>query len=108
MNSLGLNKIVVTDRNSATRALGILDNAMTLVSAQRSRLGAFQNRLEHTVLSLTTTSENLAAAESRIRDLDMAKEMMNFTKLQILSQSGTSMLAQANQLPQAVLQLLRG
>jgi flagellin len=108
MNSLGLNKIVVTDRNSATRALGILDNAMTLVSAQRSRLGAFQNRLEHTVRSLTTTSENLAAAESRIRDLDMAKEMMNFTKLQILSQSGTSMLSQANQLPQAILQLLRG
>ncbi|MCL1875253.1 MAG: flagellin [Synergistaceae bacterium] len=108
MNSLGLHKIVVTDRSSATRALSILDNAMSLVSAQRSRLGAFQNRLEHTVQSLTTTSENLAAAESRIRDLDMAKEMMNFTKLQILSQSGTSMLAQANQLPQAVLQLLRG
>ena len=108
MNSLGLNKIVVTDRNSATRALGILDNAMSLVSAQRSRLGAFQNRLEHTVQNLTTTSENLAAAESRIRDLDMAKEMTNFTKLQILSQSGTAMLAQANQLPQAVLQLLKG
>ncbi|MCL1941027.1 MAG: flagellin, partial [Synergistaceae bacterium] len=108
MHSLGLHKIVVTDRDSATRALGILDNAMTLVSAQRARLGAFQNRLEHTVHNLTTTAENLAASESRIRDLDMAKEMMNFTKLQILSQSGTSMLAQANQLPQAVLQLLRG
>ena len=107
MNSLGLHKIVVTDRESATRSLGILDHAMTLVSAQRSRLGAFQNRLEHTVNSLTTTAENLTAAESRIRDLDMAKEMMNFTKMQILSQSGTSMLAQANQLPQAVLQLLR-
>jgi flagellin len=81
---------------------------MSLVSAQRSRLGAFQNRLEHTVNSLTTTAENLTASESRIRDLDIAKEMMNFTKLQILSQSGISMLAQANQLPQAVLQLLKG
>lgn len=107
MQALGLHKIVVTDRESATRALGILDNAMTLVSSQRSKLGAFQNRLEYTVSSLTRTSENLTAAESRIRDLDMAKEMMEFTKLNILSQSGTSMLSQANQLPQAVLQLLR-
>ena len=69
--------------------------------------GAAQNRLEHTVSNLGTYQENLSAAESRIRDVDMASEMVNFTKLQILSQSGTAMLAQANQLPQSVLKLLQ-
>jgi len=105
--ALGVNAIVVTDRESAARSITVIDNAIDRVSTQRSALGAYQNRLEHTISNLTTASENLSAAESRIRDLDMAKEMMNFTKLNILSQAGTSMLAQANQLPQNVLSLLR-
>jgi flagellin len=74
---------------------------------QRAKIGAYQNRLEHTITNLTLAGENLTAAESRIRDTDMAKEMMNFTKFQIMLQAGTSMLAQANQLPQNVLSLLR-
>ncbi|MBR1672008.1 MAG: flagellin, partial [Fretibacterium sp.] len=74
---------------------------------QRSKLGAYQNRLEHTINNLNTASENLTSAESRIRDTDMAKEMMNFSKLQIMLQAGNSMLAQANQLPQNVLSLVR-
>jgi flagellin len=105
--ALGVNAIVVTDRESAARSITVIDNAIDRVSTQRSALGAYQNRLEHTISNLTTAGENLSAAESRIRDLDMAKEMMNFTKLNILSQAGTSMLAQANQLPQNVLSLLR-
>lgn len=84
-----------------------LDNAITKVSAERSKLGAIQNRLEHTINNLGTSSENLTAAESRIRDVDMAKEMMNFQKNNILSQAAQAMLAQANQQPQGVLQLLR-
>ena len=83
------------------------DSAIDRVSGQRAKLGAYQNRLEHTINNLTVAGTNLQAAESRIRDLDMAKEMMNFTKLSILLQAGNSMLAQANQLPQNVLQLLR-
>ena len=73
---------------------------------KRARLGAHQNRLEHTIANLTAAGENLTSAESRIRDTDMAKEMMNFTKLQILLQAGTSMMAQANALPRKVLSLL--
>ena len=84
-----------------------IDNAITSVSEQRSSLGAAQNRLDHKINNLTVTSENLAAAESRIRDVDMAQEMMEFTKNNILSQAATSMLAQANQTPQQVLQLLQ-
>ena len=105
--SLGINGVLVTDRVSAARSITVLDNAIDTVSSQRAKLGAYQNRLEHTINNLTVASTNLQAAESRIRDLDMAKEMMNFTKLNILMQAGNSMLAQANQLPQAVLQLLR-
>ena len=74
---------------------------------QHKMVGATQNRLDHTINNLTTTSENLSAAESRIRDVDMAQEMMDFTKNNILSQAATSMLAQANQMPQSVLQLLQ-
>jgi flagellin len=88
-------------------ALKKLDTAIETVSSQRATLGASQNRLEHTVNNLNVASENLAASESRIRDTDMAKEMMNFTRSQILSQAGTAMLAQANQAPQGVLSLLR-
>ena len=78
------------------------------MSAQRSTFGAAQNRLQHTVANLGVAVENLSASESRIRDVDMASEMVNFTKNQILTQAGTAMLAQANQAPQGVLSLLRG
>ncbi len=105
--SLGVDSIIVTDRESAARSITVIDNAIDKVSTQRSALGAYQNRLDHTISNLTVASQNLTAAESRIRDLDMAKEMMNFTKLNILMQAGNSMLAQANQLPQNVLSLLR-
>ncbi len=105
--ALGLNSVLVTDRDSAARSITVIDNAMDKVSSQRAKLGAYQNRLEHTINNLTVAGENLTAAESRIRDTDMAKEMMNFTKLQIMLQAGTSMLAQANQLPNNVLSLLR-
>jgi flagellin len=105
--ALGLSSVLVTDRESAARSVTIIDNAIDQVSMQRARLGAYQNRLEHTINNLTVAAENLTAAESRIRDTDMAKEMMNFTKLSIMLQAGTSMLAQANMLPQNVLGLLR-
>ena len=84
-----------------------LDDAIKNVSTKRSAFGAVQNRLEHRLNNLATYQENLVASESRIRDVDMASEMVNFTKLGILQQAGTSMLAQANQAPQAVLSLLR-
>ena len=83
-----------------------VDAALKAVSEERANLGAVQNRLEHTINNLGATSENLTAAESRIRDTDMAKEMMGFTKNNILMQAAQSMLAQANQQPQGVLQLL--
>lgn len=86
--------------------LTLIDEAINKVSAERSKLGAIQNRLEHTIANLSVTVENLAASESRIRDADMAQEMTEFTKHQILIQSATAMLAQANMKPQAVLQLL--
>ena len=105
--ALGLHKVLVTDRKSAARSITIIDTALTTLASQRSKLGAYQNRLEYTINNLTTAAENLTASESRIRDLDIAKEMMNFTRLNILMQSGQAMLAQANQLPQNILQLLR-
>lgn len=92
---------------SDATALTTLDTAIGAVSTQRAKLGATQNRLEHTVASLQVTSENLSAAESRIRDVDMASEMANFTKYQILTQASTAMLSQANQSTQGVLSLLR-
>jgi flagellin len=106
-HALGVDAILVTDRESAARSITLIDNAISKVSTLRAKLGAYQNRLEHTITNLTTASTNTTAAESRIRDADMAKEMMEFTKLNILSQAGNSMLAQANQLPQNVLSLLR-
>ena len=93
--------------DKATAAITTINNALENVSAERSKLGAIQNRLEHTIKNLDTSSENLQASESRIRDVDMAKEMMTFTKNNILQQAAQSMLAQANQAPQGVLQLLR-
>ena len=106
--SLGVNAINVSTRESASKAIGIIDAAINTVSSQRAKIGAYQNALEYTSENLTTTMTNLTAAESRIRDADMAATMMEFVKLQILNQSGTSMLAQANQLPQSVLSLLQG
>jgi flagellin len=99
--------ILVDTAANASASLAKIDGAIAAVSGQRSSLGAVQNRLEHTVKNLNVASENLAASESRIRDTDMAKEMMSFTRAQILSQAGTAMLAQANQAPQGVLSLLR-
>ena len=93
--------------NLATATIANVDTAITGISTQRATLGAVQNRLGHTLASLSTYQENLTSAESRIRDVDMADEMTKFTKLQILQQAGTSMLAQANQAPQSVLSLLR-
>jgi flagellin len=101
---------LVYDGTNATAAghMTTIQTAINTVSQHRSDLGAVQNRLEHTINNLGTTGENLQAAESRVRDVDMAKEMMNFTKNNILTQAAQSMLAQANQQPQGVLQLLRG
>ena len=96
-----------TTRGNAQLFIASLDEAIKSVSDERAKLGANQNRLEHTIKNLDNTSENLQEAESRIRDVDMAKEMMEFTKNNILQQAAQSMLAQANQAPQGVLQLLR-
>ncbi len=106
-HALGLDGVNVMSHERAGRAITIIDNAIDKVSTQRAKLGAYQNRLEYTASNLTTASENLTSAESRIRDTDMAKEMMNFTKLNIMLQAGNSMLAQANQQPQNVLSLIR-
>jgi len=99
--------ISVGDNGTAGSAIDTIDAAITAVSTQRANLGALQNRLEHTINNLNTSSENLTAAESRIRDVDMAKEIMEQTKNSILGQAAQAMLAQANQQPQGVLQLLR-
>lgn len=97
----------ITTQSTASGAVSLINNALEKVSTERSKLGAFQNRLEHTINNLGASSENLTAAESRVRDVDMAKEMMEQTKNSILSQAAQAMLAQANQQPQGVLQLLR-
>ncbi|APO47962.1 flagellin protein [Paenibacillus amylolyticus] len=97
----------ISTKEGAAAAIAVLDKATATVSSERSKLGATQNRLEHTINNLGTASENLTAAESRIRDVDMAKEMMQQTKNNILAQAAQAMLAQANQAPQGVLQLLR-
>jgi len=99
--------INASSQTAANSAITTINNAINTVSSERSKLGAIQNRLEHTIANLATSSENLTAAESRIRDVDIAVEMMSFTKYQILAQASTAMLAQANAKPQAVLQLLR-
>ncbi|MEG0307374.1 MAG: flagellin [Clostridium sp.] len=107
--SLGITaaSVVVTSSSTATAAISTVNAAISKVSAERSKLGAVQNRLEHTIANLNNASENLTAAESRIRDVDMAKEMMSFSKNNILNQAAQAMLSQANQQPQGVLQLLR-
>lgn len=99
--------INISSQTDANAAIDTINTAISTVSAERSKLGAYQNRLDHTINNLQTSSENLTASESRIRDVDMASEMMEFTKNNILSQAAQSMLAQANQQPQGVLQLLQ-
>ena len=112
-SALGLKNIGNEDKLSlaapddANRAIGTLDEALKKINKQRADLGAYQNRLEKTVIGLDIGAENLQASESRIRDTDMAAEMVEFTKNQVLSQAGTAMLAQANQSSQNVLSLLR-
>ena len=106
-STLGVNNLQVGTQSQAATAITVIDQASQRVSAERGKLGSVQNRLEHTIKNLDTSAENLQAAESRIRDVDMAKEMMEFTKNNILSQAAQAMLAQANQSNQGVLQLLR-
>ncbi|ONI44538.1 hypothetical protein AN641_07070 [Candidatus Epulonipiscioides gigas] len=105
--ALGLTATKIDTPESANIALTTIDAAVEIVSRQRAELGAVQNRLEHTVKNLDNTAENLQSAESQIRDADMANEMVNLTRVNILSQASQSMLAQANQTPQQVLQLLQ-
>jgi len=104
---LGVANIDISEQSTADAAITTINNAIETVSGERAKLGAVQNRLEHTINNLGASAENLQAAESRIRDTDMAKEMMEFTKNNILTQAAQAMLAQANQVPQGVLQLLR-
>lgn len=99
--------IAVTTHADAQSAINKIDTEIGKISTARANLGAYQNRFDHTIKNLNVSVENLSASESRIRDTDMAQEMMNFTRSQILSQAGTSMLAQANQVPQGILSLLR-
>ena len=105
--SLGLDAIDISTQEGAGNAIAVINAAIEKVSTARSDLGAIQNRLDHTINNLGVTTENMTAAESRIRDVDMAEEMMQFTKNNILTQASQAMLAQANQLPQGVLQLLQ-
>ncbi|HZK02768.1 MAG TPA: flagellin [Anaerovoracaceae bacterium] len=105
--ALKINDVTVDTHANAKKAITTLQSAIDSVSSERSKLGAMQNRLEHTIKNLDTSAENLQASEGRIRDVDMAKEMMEFTKNNILSQASQAMLAQANMQPQSVLQLLQ-
>jgi len=103
----GISNTITTYGSAISAFLSSIDNGLTVVTNARAQLGAYQNRLEYTIKSLDISSENLAASESRIRDADIGKEMMNLTKANVLQQAATSMLAQSNQNPQMVLQLLR-
>lgn len=105
-SGLSLGAISISGQSSANEAITAINTAINTVSTERAKLGANQNRLEHTIKNLDNSAENLQAAESRIRDVDMAREMMEFTKNNILQQASTAMLAQANMAPQGVLQLL--
>ena len=104
---LGVDELVVTTPDGAGIAITKLDNAITEISSVRSMLGAYQNRLENSVESLNVYNENVTAALSRIEDCDMAKEMTTFTAESVISQAATSVLAQANERPQTILQLLQ-
>jgi flagellin len=108
VRNIGDNSILtVTSPDSSNRAIGVLDAALKRVNKQRADLGAYQNRLEHAIKGIDVGAENMQAAESRIRDTDMASEMVHFTKDKILAQAGNALLAQANQTTQQVLQLLQ-
>ena len=106
-DALGIADIDISTQAGAKAAVDKIKAAINSVSSTRGDLGAIQNRLEHTINNLSVTAENMTAAESRIRDVDMANEMMAYTKNNILVQSSQAMLAQANQIPQGVLQLLQ-
>lgn len=106
--TLGIDNVNMTTQEGAEKAITQLDSAITEVSAIRAKLGAYQNRLEHSIANLDTTGENMTEALSRVEDTDMAEEMAQYTQMQVLSQAGTSMLAQANQRPQTILSLLQG
>lgn len=106
-SALGIGSVDLSTQEGSKDAIKLIKNAINTVSSTRGDLGALQNRLEHTINNLSVTSENMTAAESRIRDVDMAKEMMSYTKNNILVQASQAMLAQANQVPQGVLQLLK-
>ncbi|MDF2879097.1 MAG: flagellin domain protein, partial [Clostridia bacterium] len=106
-NADNKNLLDLSTNESANKALAKIDQAIETASKIRSKLGAYQNRLEHTVSNLGVSEENMTASLSRIQDADMALEMANYTQLNILSQAATSMLAQANQRPQQILQLLQ-
>ncbi len=105
--SLGVADVLVVDVKHAEQAITKIDRAIQIVSSERGKIGAVINRLQKTISNLNVQRENMIASESRIRDLDMAEETTNLTKSQILSQTAMAMLAQANQIPQQVLQLLR-
>ena len=107
LQNMGIEKVDVSTSDGALDAIDRVGGAIKYVSAVRGKLGAYQNRLESTINSLDITSENMTAAYSRIMDVDMAEEMTNYTTYQVLTQAGTSMLAQANERPSQVLQLLQ-
>ena len=107
LRDMGIEDLEVTSKDSATAAIDRIDGAIQSVSSVRGRLGAYQNRLESTINSLDVTTENMTGAYSRIMDVDMAEEMTTYTSQQVLTQAGTSMLAQANERPSQVLQLLQ-
>ncbi len=106
--TLGLENINVMTQDKAGEAISAVDKAINKVSSIRAKLGAYENRLDHAIMNVDTSNENLTEALSRIEDLDMAEEMSNYTQLNVLSQAGTSMLSQANQMPQTILSLLQG
>ncbi|WP_272913746.1 flagellin, partial [Halalkalibacter okhensis] len=106
VENLGIDDVDVSDRAGAQLAISKLDHAISMVSSERAKFGAYQNALEHIAANVSNSKLNLTAAESQIRDADMALLMTDFTKKNILNQSATAMLAQANQWPQGILQLL--
>jgi len=107
-HALGVDRVLVVSQDAAQKSIGYLDEAIDRVSGERARMGAVINRLEHTINNLNVQQENAIASESRIRDLDLAREAAELSKSQMLSQAATSMLAQANQMAQGLLSLLRG
>ena len=106
--ALGIDKINLSTSDGAQKAITVVDNAINMISSVRSKLGAYQNRLEHTVANLSVAAENMTASLSRIQDADMAAEMSEYTQKNVIAQAGVAMLAQANQRPQQILQLLQG